>query len=73
MTTQKHIRGLVKSGAAVDGNKLTYAQVCELRNHRVKIDTSAGVYGVNGAVVLDSRDCTLYGFVGRTTNLWVIC
>lgn len=72
MTTQKHLRELIARGIAKSGDDLTYDEVYNLAGHAEKIEASAGVYGINGALVRDCRDGELYAFVGRTSRLYVV-
>lgn len=72
MTTLKHIRALIANGTAHDANDLDHAQLCELAKHGRKVDTSAGVYGINGAIIRDDRDGELYAFAGRSSALFTV-
>lgn len=73
MTTQKQLRNPIRCGIANDGNALNKSALYDLANNRDKVDTSCGVYGINGALIRDRRDGELYAFVGRTSALFIVC
>ena len=70
MTTLKSIRNLVKHGIAKDGNGRTFEELQALSLNKHTIDTSSGVYGINGALFQDTRTGELVAFVGRTSALF---
>lgn len=72
MTTLKNIRAMIARGIARDANALTDEQLYELAEHGRKVETSAGVYGINGAIIRDDRDGELYAFAGRSVALFAV-
>lgn len=69
-TTQKELRRLAATGAAVDVSNISNAEMELLARGRDNIAFSYGVYGCNGA--LFSKDGALYVVIGRVINLWYI-
>lgn len=68
--TQKGLKNLVKTGAAVDITNYNFTQAQALnRAHSLdKIGYSSGVYGLNGALLQDESG-TLYAITARNTTL----
>lgn len=64
--TQKQLKNLVKSGAAID---CTYDRERRVNNYR-QIGYSAGVYGCNG-MLLQDQNGQLYAITSRTTAIYL--
>lgn len=70
--TQKEIKRLIKTGAAVDITTWTSEKIKELQNKNIeKIGLSFGVYGTNGGLFKD-KDGNLYAITARTSNLFAL-
>lgn len=67
--TQKQLKELVKSGAAID---VTYANGREAipENYR-QIGYAQGVYGCNGMLLQGCESGTLYAVTSRTTAIYI--
>lgn len=71
--SQKQLRALVKSGAAID---LTHAQSRKdagLNNndYLTQVGYSAGVYGCNGKLLKSEATGKLYAITARTTAIYL--
>ena len=68
-TTQKELKRLVRTGAAVDVTNASQDIINNIIYNRTVLAYSAGVYGLNG-ILVKNYDGTLYAVVGRTLNLF---
>ena len=66
--TQKELKRLAASGAAVDVSNITNEEMEALAKGRDDLAFSYGTYGCNGA--LFSKGGALYVVIGRVGNLW---
>ena len=65
----KSLRGLVKSGVAVD---LTNAEPEKIPASYTKVGYSRGIYGLNGGLIWDNVLGGYYVILGRCSNLFRI-
>lgn len=68
-TTQTTIRNLIKAGAAKELVNTTSVSPYEL----TQIAYSAGLYGINGALLKHCTTGELYAIVGRSAALFYYC
>ena len=66
-TTQKALKALVRNGSAWDA---THMQPEELPDHYDILQTSRGIYGLNGCLVVDRDTGDWYAVTARCTNLF---
>lgn len=67
--TQKQLKALVKSGAAID---VTYASGREAIPEAYReIGYARGVYGCNGMLLQGCESGTLYAVTARTTAIYI--
>ena len=72
--TQKQLKELVKSGAAVDitnGDDATRESIESKEGSYTQIGYAAGVYGCNGMLLQGHKTNTLYAITSRTTAIFV--
>lgn len=70
--TQKELKRLVKTGAAVDITAWDSEKIKELQNKNIeKVGLSFGIYGMNGGLFKD-KDGNLYTITARTSNLFAL-
>lgn len=72
--TQKQLKELVKSGAAIDitnGDNATRKSIESKEGYYTQIGYAAGVYGCNGMLLLGHKTKTLYAITSRTTAIFV--
>lgn len=68
-TTQKEIKRLIKSGAAIE---LTDARTIPA-GRLATLATSSGLYGINGAILKDVESGQLYAIPRRDGILFYYC
>ena len=72
--TQRQLKELVKSGAAIDvtnGDDDTRNDIESKEGYYTQIGYSAGVYGCNGMLLLGHKTNTLYAITSRTAAIYV--
>lgn len=72
--TQKQLKNLVNTGAAVDitrGNNETRKQILNEEECYTQIGYSAGVYGCNGMLLKDHKTGKLYAVTSRTSAIYI--
>ena len=72
--TQRQLRELVNSGAAVDvtnGDNDTREKIEAVEGSYTQIGYSAGVYGCNGMLLQGKRTKQLYAVTKRTTAIFI--
>ena len=69
--TQGQIRTLINAGVAADITRAK--QITVVPHIYTQVGYSAGIYGINGAVLRDDVTGQLYAIVGRTTALFLFC
>ena len=72
--TQRQLKELVKSGAAIDitnGDNATRKSIESKEGYYTQIGYAAGVYGCNGMLLLGHKTNTLYAITSRTTAIFV--
>lgn len=71
--TQKELKNLVKIGAAQDLTGYSFQQMKEfLHGHKLdKIGISSGVYGINGGLLQDTENGSLYAITARNSALFM--
>jgi hypothetical protein len=70
--TQKEIKRLVKTGAAVDITAWSAEKIEELQNKNIeKVGLSFGVYGMNGGLFKD-KNGNSYAITARAGNLFIL-
>lgn len=67
--TQKQLKALVNSGAAIDVTRARNAN--EISESYFQIGYAAGVYGCNGMLLQGSETGKLYAVCGRTTAIFL--
>ena len=75
-TTQKELRRLVRTGAAIDATAYgleEYKRVSATEGGFDSVAYSAGMYGVNGALARGRASGTLYAVTARTTAAMLFC
>lgn len=70
-TTQRTIKNYVKDGAAVDITNYNFDTMKDfLHAHNLeKIAYSSGIYGINGGLLQDRDNGTLYAITARNSAL----
>ena len=75
-TTQKELRRLVNTGAAVDITTASDKKLNEIREAESRLESvavSVGIYGRNGQLLRGEKTGTLYAITARTTNVfWIM-
>lgn len=72
--TQKQLKNLVDTGAAVDitrGNNETREQMLKEEEYYIQIGYSAGVYGCNGVLLKGHKTGKLYAVTSRTNAIYI--
>ena len=71
--TQKQLKELVKSGAAIDitnDDDATRESIESKEGYYTQIGYATGVYGCNGMLLLGHKTNTLYAITSRTTAIF---
>lgn len=72
--TQKQLKNLVNTGAAVDitrGNNETREQIINEEEYYTQIGYSAGVYGYNGMLLKGHKTGKLYAITNTTSAIYI--
>ena len=72
--TQKQLKNLVNTGAAVDitrGDNETRSQIINEEEYYTQIGYSAGVYGCNGMLLKGHKTGKLYAVTSRTSAIYI--
>ena len=72
--TQKQLRGLVESKAAVDisqGTNETRNQIEAEEGYLNQVGYAAGMYGCNGMLFAGHKTGKLYAITGRTSAIYI--
>lgn len=72
--TQRELKALVKTGAAVDITNHGTAEYKALREKEKDLDKlgySSGVYGINGGLLQGQETGTLYAITARSTAVFI--
>lgn len=72
--TQKELKTLVRTGAAVDitnHGTAEYRALIEKEKYLDKLGYSSGVYGINGGLLQGQETGTLYAITARSTAAFI--
>lgn len=72
--TQKELKTLVRTGAAVDitnHGTAEYRALIEKEKYLDKLGYSSGVYGINGGLLQGQETGTLYAITARSTATFI--
>lgn len=72
--TQKELKTLVRTGAAVDitnHGTAEYRTLIEKEKYLYKLGYSSGVYGINGGLLQGQETGTLYAITARSTAVFI--
>lgn len=72
--TQKQLKNLVNTGAAVDitrGDNETREQIIKDEEYYTQIGYSAGVYGCNGMLLKGHKTGKLYAITNTTSAIYI--
>lgn len=72
--TQKQLKNLVNTGAAVDitrGDNETREQILKEEEYYTQIGYSAGVYGCNGMLLKGRKTGKLYAITNTTSAIYI--
>lgn len=72
--TQKQLKNLVNTGAAVDitrGDNETREQILKEEEYYTQIGYSAGVYGCNGMLLKGHKTGKLYAITNTTSAIYI--
>lgn len=72
--TQKQLKNLVNTGAAVDitrGNNETRKKIVNEEEYYTQIGYSAGVYGCNGMLLKGHKTGKLYAVTSHTSAIYI--
>lgn len=72
--TQRELKALVRTGAAVDITNhgiSEYKALINKEKYLEKLGYSSGIYGINGGLLQGRETGTLYAITARTTALFI--
>ena len=72
--TQRQLKELVKSGAAIDitySDNATRESIRSKEGYYTQIGYAAGIYGCNGMLLQGYKTNTLYAITSRTTAIFI--
>lgn len=72
--TQKQLKNLVNTGAAVDithGDNETRSRIINEEEYYIQIGYSAGVYGCNGVLLKGHKTGKLYAITNTTSAIYI--